>query len=87
MNNLNIDAAPDLKNCGVKKRKVVVEEQSAQEPKLKRKHQTKPYIVTIMPSCVSLNPSVHHTFLSQYHINLLIISIADLTQTHRGLIT
>ena len=41
--NLNIDMAVDLKNCGVtmKKRKVVVEEQSSQEPKLKRKHHTK----------------------------------------------
>ena len=35
--------APDLKNCGVtmKKHKVVMEEQGAQEPKLKRKCQTK----------------------------------------------
>ena len=40
--NLNIDTS-DLKNCGVimKKRRVVVEEQSSQEPKPKRKHQTK----------------------------------------------
>ena len=41
--NVNIDTAPDLKKRGMtmKKLKLIMEEQGIQEPKLKRKHQTK----------------------------------------------